>query len=103
MLKLCGELGRRQIAETRMRTHLVEVFAPGFDDDLGLGARPEPLHVQALVAEFAVEALQRAVLPRLAEIDQGGLDAKGAVTSAESTIHFSSARDTNSGPLSERR
>ena len=58
-----------------MRAHLVEVFAPGFDDALGLGARPEPLHAQALVGEFAVEALQRAVLPRLAGIDQGGLDA----------------------------
>ena len=43
-----------------MRAHLVEVLAPGFDDDLGLGARPEPLHAQALVAELAVEMLSSA-------------------------------------------
>ena len=46
-----------------MRTYLVEVPAPRFDDDPGLGARPEPLHAQALVTELAVEAFQRAVLP----------------------------------------
>jgi hypothetical protein len=46
-----------------MRAHLIEVLAPGFDDHFGLGARPEPLHAQALVAELAVEAFQRAVLP----------------------------------------
>ena len=86
-----------------MRANFVEVPAPGFDDHLGLAARPEPLHVQAFVTELAVEALPRTVLPGLARIDQRGLDAKGAVTSAESTIHFSNARDTNSGPLSERR
>jgi len=57
-----------------MRAHLVEVPAPGFDDDPGLGARPEPLHAQALVAELAVETFQRAVLPGLAGIDQRGLD-----------------------------
>ena len=34
-----------------MRAYLVEVFAPGFDDDLGLGPRPEPLHAEAFVTE----------------------------------------------------
>ena len=58
-----------------MRTDLVEMPAPGFDHGLGLGAREEPLHAQAFVAELAVEALADAVLPRLARIDQGGLDA----------------------------
>ena len=68
VLKLCGELGRRQIAEARMRAHLVEVLAPGFDEDLGLAARPELLHAQAFVAELAVEALRCVVLPGLAGV-----------------------------------
>jgi len=58
-----------------MRPHLVVVAAPRFDDDLRLGPRAEPFEAQALVAELAVEALARAVLPRLARVDQGGLDA----------------------------
>src|SRR5471032_1363514 len=58
-----------------MRAHLVVVLAPRLDDDLGLGAGPEPFEAQALVAELAVETLRRAILPGLARIDQGGLDA----------------------------
>ena len=58
-----------------MWTNLVVVAAPGFHDGLGLGAREEPLHAQALVAELAVEALADAILPRLARVDQRGLDA----------------------------
>ena len=57
-----------------MRTNLVVVPAPGFDDDLGLGARQEPLQAQALVTELAVEAFAHPVLPGLAGVDQGGLD-----------------------------
>ena len=49
-----------------MWTHLIEVLAPGFDDDLGFATRPEPLHAQALVAELAIEAFQRAVLNKRA-------------------------------------
>ena len=49
--------------------------APGLDDDLGLGPRPEPLQAQALVAELAVEAFRRAILPGLAGIDQRRIDA----------------------------
>ena len=58
-----------------MRPDLVVVLAPRLDDDLSLGPRPEPFEAQALVAELAVEALRRPILPRLAWIDQGGLDA----------------------------
>ena len=45
-----------------MRAHLIEVLAPGFDDDLGLGAREKPFGAQALVAELAVEAFRDATL-----------------------------------------
>src|SRR5215472_17152274 len=64
------ELVRRGIAEARMRTHLVVVLPPSFDDHLRLGARTKPFEAQALVAEFAVEAFHDAILPRLARLDQ---------------------------------
>ena len=57
-----------------MRSHLIVVPAPSLDNDLRLGAGAEPFEAQALVAELAVETLRRAILPRLARIDQGGLD-----------------------------
>src|SRR5581483_8040894 len=40
------------------------------DHRLGLRPRAEPLQRQALVAQPAVEALRRPILPRLAGIDQ---------------------------------
>lgn len=58
-----------------MRAHVVVVPAPGLDDGPRLGSRAEPFEAQARVAELAVEPLARAVLPRLAWIDQGGFDA----------------------------
>ena len=79
-----------------MRAHLVVMPPPALDHDLRLGPRPEPLQAQALVAELAVEALRRAILPGLAGIDQRRVDAL-------LVIQVSSARETNSGPLSERR
>src|SRR5205814_2468925 len=51
------ELVRREIADARMRTHLVIVPPPCFDDDLRLRARAEPFEAEAFVAELAVEAL----------------------------------------------
>jgi hypothetical protein len=57
-----------------MRPHLVEMASPRLDDDLGLSPRPEPFETEALVAELAVEALRRAILPWLAGIDQCRLD-----------------------------
>ena len=57
-----------------MRANLVVVTPPGLNHDLGLSTRQEPFEAQALVAELAVEAFADAVLPRLAGIDQGGLD-----------------------------
>ena len=75
LFKLRGELGGRQIAEAGVRPNLVVMPAPSLNDDLGLNARGEPFQTQALVAELAVEALADAVLPRLSQIDQSGLDA----------------------------
>jgi hypothetical protein len=60
------ELERRQGVQAAVWSDGVEVKAPGFDDDLGRGARAEPLDAQAFVAELAVEALVVGVLPGLA-------------------------------------
>ena len=50
-------------------------MAPGLDEHAALAARAEPFDRQALVAELAVEALIRAVLPWLARIVEHGGDA----------------------------
>ena len=67
---------------------------PRLDDDRGLGAGAEPFEAEALIAELAVKALRRAAL-----IDPGKPCQNGLVPQVRS----SSARETNSGPLSERR
>src|SRR6516165_986805 len=69
------ELVRREIAEARMRTHLIVVPPPSLDDDLRLGARTKPFGAQTLVAELAIEALCDAILPRFAGLDQRRGDA----------------------------
>ena len=58
-----------------MRPHLVIMPSPRLDHGLGLSPRAEPLQRQALVAEFAVEALRQAILPGFAGIDQCRFDA----------------------------
>ena len=57
-----------------MRAHRIVVLSPTLDDDLCLGARAEPFEAKAFVAEFAIEALCHAILPRLAGLDQCGVD-----------------------------
>ena len=59
-----GELGGGAVAERAVRSTLVVVSAPCADDLAGLGERAEPVLVQALVAELAVEALHVRVLRR---------------------------------------
>ena len=53
-----------------MRAHLIVMPAPGLDDDLGLGPRPEPLQAQALVAELAARMAEEdaPVLARMSEL-----------------------------------
>ena len=57
-----------------MRPHLVIGSAPVFNDHFGLHPGAEPLHGEAFVPEFAVDALDHAVLPGLAGIDQGNFE-----------------------------
>ncbi len=95
-LKLC-ERGRHQIAGALMRAHLAEVTQPRLNDGLRFSPRAEPIQRQASLADLPIETLRGAILPRLMP---GPINAHAILCD---TIHSSSARDTNSGPLSERR
>ena len=87
---------RGAIVEARMWPHCIVMATPDFDEDESFAAAAEPLQVQALIAQLAVEALVGAVLPGFARIDEGGLD-------VAPSSHFSTATLMNSGPLSDRR
>jgi small multidrug resistance family-3 protein len=54
---------------------IIVVVLPALDHGRRLGPRPEPLDAQTVVAELPIEALVEAVLPRLARIDAGRLNA----------------------------
>src|SRR6202035_6031805 len=60
-LQLC-ELTRGQRTETRMRSRMIIIKSPGFDDLPRFGQTVEQVFVQALVAETADEALDQSVL-----------------------------------------
>ena len=62
-----SSLCRRAVAEGAVRALVVVEVPPLLDDDLGFSDISEPLTVQALVTQFAVEALDVAVLPWTAE------------------------------------
>src|ERR1017187_2214077 len=68
------KLDRRQVTETHMRADAVVVTSPCLNDDRGLAPGTEPLQAETLVAEFTIERFICTVLPRLAWVDQGGLD-----------------------------
>ena len=53
---------------------MIVVTTPGFDDDAGFVAAPEPFERQTLVTELAVEALVVGVLPGFARVDVRGVD-----------------------------
>ena len=65
-----SELGGRDAAAAAVRSDLVVVATPLGDDVAGLSQRREPVLVEALVAELAVEALDVAVLHRATGLDQ---------------------------------
>ena len=65
-----GESGWRHAPQAAVRPDLVVVLAPGDSGRSGLAQRLEPLLIQALVPELAVEALDIAVLHGPAWLDQ---------------------------------
>jgi hypothetical protein len=60
---------RGQSIQTAVRTELVVILPPGFDQLPGFGEPEEKMFIEALVAKFAVEALDESVLHRLAGLD----------------------------------
>src|SRR5258705_10452936 len=68
--RLGAESGRSPVTETAVWPPGVVFPAPVFDHDLRLAQVSEPLSVQALRAERAVETLDAAVLPCLARLDR---------------------------------
>jgi len=78
-----------------VRALLIVVISPLLDGDARLDPIAKPLDRQALVAKLPDEGFIRAVLPRLARVDEGRLDGGGNRRRI--------AVATNSGPLSERR
>lgn len=72
---MATEFGGSSIVQTRMRAYVIVIPTPDLDQDAGLGATAEPLHAQALVAQFAVKTLVGTVLPRFARINQAVLAA----------------------------
>ena len=67
-------LVRRPVAKAGMRPDGVVVTTPCFDDDPSFSSGAKPFHRQAFIAQLAVEALVRAVLPGLPRIDVRGVN-----------------------------
>ena len=69
-----GSIGGRQPANTAMRAHMVVVVSPEPQHRAGMAERHEQRLVEAFVAQTTVEALDVAVLLRLARRDVVPLD-----------------------------
>src|SRR5437763_12267809 len=75
----CGESwhehlrGRSPVADRGMRADPIVVTAPALDDDLCFALGVEELAIEQFVAQACVEALDKAVFPRAAGSDVGGL------------------------------
>jgi len=60
--RLLGVLAGRHSVQRTVRSNVVVVLSPGFDDLAGVLQAREPVQVQAEVPELAVEALDEGVL-----------------------------------------
>ena len=65
----CCKLRWCEPVQARVRSECVVVDPPFFDDTSGLWQAGEEVLVEALVAQSAIEALDEAVLGRLARCD----------------------------------
>ena len=65
----CRKLRRCEPEQARVRSECVVVGPPFFDDPSGLWQAGEEVLVEALIAQPAIEALDEAVLGRLARCD----------------------------------
>ena len=62
----CRELRRRLPAQTAVRPMMIIIHSPSIHNILRLRPAKEQLAVEAFVAQFAIEALDVAILPRTA-------------------------------------
>ncbi len=65
--------GRTHV-ERLMRSNVVALFEPAIDDDLGLYHRREPVRIENLPAQRAVESLVVSILPGRSAIDTDWFD-----------------------------
>jgi len=63
------KLNRRQVTQTAMWTLVIVLFAPGRDLPARIPEVRKPTHIQAFIAQPAVEAFHFGVLHRLAWFD----------------------------------
>ena len=75
MLVNCIELTRGSVIETAVRTLLVVMSSPGFNDHSSLSQILEPFDIQTLISQAPVEAFSKGILPRTTWINVEGLDA----------------------------
>lgn len=57
----------REVAESHVRSTLVIIAAPGFDDCAGVGQVVKPVQVEAFIAQRSIEAFDEGIvggLPR---------------------------------------
>src|ERR1051325_11783500 len=71
------ELRGGHVAEGTVGPHSIVVRPPGLDDLARVRQAEEPVLVQALAAESAVETLDVGILIRLARVDEVDADARG--------------------------
>ena len=72
------KLVRVEVAQPAVGAGMVVVLAPRGSAAPGIGKRLEPVQVEALVAETAVEALGKRVLHRLAGVDELEFDTESS-------------------------
>ena len=75
--ELQGECIGRDAADGAVGAELIVLGAPVFDEQTGLGERTEPMLVETVVAESAIEGLDESVLGGLAGLDVMEDDAGG--------------------------
>ena len=66
---LVCKLSRRACTEARVRPHVIIVVPPRGDDLASFPETQEDVLIEALIAKFAVEALDESVLHRFAGLD----------------------------------
>ena len=72
---LFGKLLGRELSQGAVGSDVIVFMAPRLDGVASVLEGQEPVHVQAVIAERAVEALDEGILRRLSGLDEVELDA----------------------------